>query len=437
VKNAGDEPARDERGLARAADVLPAATINDFALPDKAAFIVSSASGPMVTDTTGREYIDYLLGSGPLVLGHAHPAVVSAIVNQITRGTTYYMLNRPAIELAERLVEHVPCAERVRFAGDGSEAVFYAMRIARAATGRRLVIKFEGGFHGHTDYALQSFHPVDFARYPKAVCDSAGIPPSVADTVLVAPFNNLMAFEAIVDEYADDIAAVVVEPVQRAIEPLPGFLAGLRSACDRIGALLVFDEVVTGFRLDMGGAQTWYGVEPHLCALGKVIGGGLPLAAVVGLKDLMDYTSPIRPSDQRAYVSGTLNGNPLSCAAGLATIEVIERIDACRVIGELGGRLAAGLRELLALKGIVGCVIGPPAFAEVVFGRESVIDYREYAASDRDAAAAFGVAMIARGILMRPGAKMYISAVHAPEHIGFTLGAADEALDELLVAGVL
>ena len=430
-------PVGTTHDIERANAVLPGLTLNDFPLPHDMSFVVASATGAIITDTCGRRYIDYLLGSGPLVLGHAHPAVVAAVQRQVELGTTYYLLNLPAIELAERLVERVPRAELIRFASDGSEAVFYALRIARAATGRSTVVKFEGGFHGHTDYALQASTRSGAPQYPRPESDSAGIPASIGDGVLVTPFNDLASFDRVIDEHASEIAAVVVEPVQRAIEPEPGFLEGLRRACDRIGAILVFDEVVTGFRLDMGGAQNAYGVVPDLCALGKIIGGGLPLSAVAGRRDIMEWASPLRPSAEHAYVSGTLNGNPLSSAAGLATIAVLEEIDGCSILAEAGERLGVGLRSLLAAKKITGAVIGPPAFSEIVFGRESVRDYREYVNSDRDAALAFGIAMLKRGILMRPGAKIYVSAAHTQELIDATLAAADEAIDELIAAGIL
>jgi len=416
--------------------VFPGGSINDFALPPERRIVTDRARGTLLWDSTGKRYVDFLLGSGPLVLGHGHPAVTRAITDQLSAGMTYYLPSRPAVELAEQICHHVPCAEAVRYCCDGSEAVFYAMRLARAYTGRSMVAKFEGGFHGHTDYALQSFAPQDPPRFPLPQPDSRGIPAAVTDTVLVVPYNDADALRAAAAEYGSELAAIVVEPVQRGIEPIPGFLAELRSVCDRIGALLVFDEVVTGFRLDMTGAQGLAGVTPDLCALGKAMSGGTPIACVAGRADLMSlYGRPAGPAG--VYMSGTLNGNPLACAAGLATLRVMAEIDGCGQITKRGQQLQRGLSEAFADAGLLATTIGPPAFTDVVFGRADVVDYRDYVDSDRAAAAEFGTRMLDRGFLIRPGNKIYVSAVHTSEQIDSAIDAAREVLEQMKNDGAL
>jgi glutamate-1-semialdehyde 2,1-aminomutase len=417
----------------RALASFPGGGVNDFTPPAGHTIIASRAEGACLWDVSGRRYTDYLLGSGPMVLGHAHPSVKDRLIGQFSKGTTYYLPSEKAVELAEEIRRWMPTAEKIRYCSDGSEAVFYALRIARAQTGRELVLKFEGGFHGHTDYALQSYQPEAPTTFPKPVADSLGIPPGVGASVLVAPFNDLEATKAIMAEYGPRVAAILVEPVQRAIEPAADFLPGLRELCDTHGAMLVFDEVVSGFRLSMGGAQEIYGVTPDLYALGKALSGGLALACVAGRDDAMRLAG--RPAG--AYMSGTLNGNPLSCTAGLATLQVMGEIGGCELIRERGSRLRAGLQSILDNLQIPAALIGPPAYTELVFGRTSVTSYAEYRTSDRHAVLEFGARMLAGGHLMRPGAKIYISAVHTDEQIDETIDCARNCLGDMLLSGTL
>src|SRR5439155_597120 len=233
-------------------------------------------------DVSGREYIDYLMGSGPLILGHAHPAVVAAVREALEHGTTYFLVNEPIVKLADELCRAVRCAEQVRFTSTGTEATFFALRVARAYRKRDKIMKFEGGYHGGHDYALMSAAPRSPKAFPAATPDSAGIPHVLEGEVLIAPYNDLATVEALLAVYADELAAVIVEPFQRLIPPQRGFLEGLRTLTRRHGIPLIFDEVVTGFRFAYGGAQEYYGVVPDLAAYGKIIGGGFPLAAVCG-----------------------------------------------------------------------------------------------------------------------------------------------------------
>ncbi|MGK7861931.1 aspartate aminotransferase family protein [Falsiroseomonas sp. E2-1-a4] len=240
--------------VARAKRVLPAGGFGNFS-PE---VILREGRGGRVWDAAGREYVDFLLGSGPMFVGHCHPEVTEAVQQQLARGTTFFANNEHGIALAEAIVEAVPCAEQLRFVGSGTEADLYAMRLARAFRGRDKILKFEGGYHGMSDHGLMSLAPKHLANFPRPVPDSAGIPKSVADDVLVAPFNDLEAVTRLVEQQSEEIAGIIVEPLQRLIPPVPGFLQGLRDLCTKHGLVLIFDEVVTGFRFAYGGAQAFY-----------------------------------------------------------------------------------------------------------------------------------------------------------------------------------
>jgi glutamate-1-semialdehyde 2,1-aminomutase len=414
----GDEDnAPDEKSwIDRSESVFPGGSLNVLRWPAGRRIVFESGSGARVVDVTGREYIDFLLGSGPLVLGHAHRQVVKAVQAQAERGSTFYGLSRPAIELAERIVQHAPCADLVRFCGSGSDAVFFALRVARAATGRPMILKFEGGFHGSSDYALMSVTPHLDLAYPEPESDSAGVPSAIVDDVLVAPYNDVAATSAIIEAYGDRLAAIVVEPVQRAIGPAPGFLESLRQLTRDRGIVLIFDEVVTGFRLGLGGAQELYGVVPDLATYGKAIGGGYPLAAVAGRRDVMEAIAPTDGS-LPAYVSGTLSGNPIAAVAGLATLDVLEERGTYERLFALGATLRSRLQDAFASAQRAALVIGVgpifqillPAEADAT-GPEPPTSYRAV----RDLGSRvddFTGFLIDRGILYT-GRKGYLSLAH-------------------------
>lgn len=406
-------------------------------LPAELGFTAARGQGPQLYATNGKTYLDFVMGYGPLVLGHAHPVVVEAVTAQLAKGAHFYAPNEPALALADKVVELVPTAERVQFAGSGAEATFYALRLARAFTGRERILKFEGAYHGHHDYALHAYRRRDSADSPFASAESAGIPEAISQSVLVAPFNDLERTGRIVQEHGP-VAAIVVEPVQRAILPVPGFLEGLRELCDATGSLLVFDEVVTGFRLALGGAQQEFGVRPDLTVLGKALGGGLPIAAVTGRQDVLELTSA-QPSDpdRAVHMSGTLNGNPLSCAAGLATLQVLEREQGCEKMEALGSELIEGLTAIGSRLGIPLQVIGPPSFPEPIFGEVQVIDQQTYLECNRQAAAAFGLELIRQGVYARPGGRWFLSVAHERRHVEQLLDACTNALKSVRETGVL
>lgn len=264
--------------MAKAQRYFPGASNGNAALSPETGFVIASGQGSRVYDIEGHAWIDYLLGSGPMILGHAHPQVVAAVQEQLAKGSTFFYLHDKAIELAEAIVEAVACAEQVRFTVSGTEATFFALRVARAFRGRDKILKFEGGYHGSHDYAMMNIEGQHPQAYPQAIRGSAGIPKSLEQEVLIAPFNDIERATTIIEEYHDELGAVIVEPFQRTLSPLPGFLEGLREVTAYYDIPLIFDEVVTGFRFAYGGAQEYYGVTPDLAAFGKIIGGGYPLA---------------------------------------------------------------------------------------------------------------------------------------------------------------
>jgi glutamate-1-semialdehyde 2,1-aminomutase len=333
--------------------VLPAGGFGNLASD----MVIREGRGGHVWDESGREYIDFLLGSGPMLVGHAHPHVTEAVLAQVSRGTTFFANNRQGIQLAEAIVDAVACAEKVRFVSSGTEADMYAMRLARAFRGRERILKFEGGFHGMSDHSLMSLAPKRLLDFPQAVPDSSGIPSRVRDEVLIAPFNDLEAVEALIHAHHDELACVIVEPLQRIIPPAPGFLEGLREITKRYGIVLIFDEIVTGFRFAYGSAQAYYGVTPDLCTLGKIIGGGFPLAAVAGRADIMSHFDRSIVGDDKFLLQiGTLSGNPVAAAAGNATLELLRSPGAYEKIFATGTTLMKALcspRHLL--KTIAAC----------------------------------------------------------------------------------
>jgi glutamate-1-semialdehyde 2,1-aminomutase len=427
-----DTGSRTESDLLRLAhDLIPGGVVSTEAAGDGAEFVIERAHGSHLFSTGGREYIDYVMGSGPMLLGHGHPEVVAAVHEQVNRGTTYFAVNRQVIELAEMLVEAIPCAEQVRFVGSGTEATFGALRIARAFTGRDKILKFEGGYHGNHDYGLMSGTPADPPPYPAALPDSAGIPAALRDTVLIAPFNDGETAAGIIADHRDQLAAVIVEPFQRQIPPAPGFLASLKEACRRSGAVLIFDEVVTGFRLAWGGAQERYGVVPDLACYGKVIAGGFSGGAIAGRRDLLGFADPARRS-AGAALTGTLSGNPVSAAAGLATLRVLqrERETIYPRLYAYGERLATGMAEAFRRRGRPVQAPGEGPIFQLFVQERPIREYRDTLGADNARWAAFCRAMIRNGVFLN-GGKVYCSAAHSDDDLVATLAATERALDEI------
>jgi glutamate-1-semialdehyde 2,1-aminomutase len=415
---------------ARAAEVLPGGSLGNMA----GDLTIVEGAGSRVRDAEGREYVDFLLGSGPMFLGHAHPEVTEAVQRQVARGTTFFANNPAAVELAEAIVEAVPCAQQVRFLASGTEADMYAMRIARAFRGRETILKFEGGYHGMSDAALMSLWAKRPGNFPRPVSDSAGIPRAVEEQVLVAPFNDAAAAVALIDSRAEEIAGVIVEPMQRLIPPVPGFLEALREATARHGIPLIFDEVVTGFRLAYGGAQEAFGIVPDLCTLGKIIGGGFPLAAVAGRADIMAVLDRSAGEDRFCPQIGTLSGNPVACAAGLATLAVLRRPGAYGAVEATGRALMEGMEAALRRHGVAAEIVGLPSLFDVVFTPHGPPrNHRDMLRADAALQRAVNAGLRARGVL-KGESKYYVGLCHDAADVALTLAAFEASLAEARVS---
>ncbi|WP_138933804.1 aspartate aminotransferase family protein [Roseovarius arcticus] len=384
----------------RARAVLPAGGFGNF---DPSMFI-QRGKGSRVWDENGKEYVDYLIGSGPMLLGHGHPEVLEAVADQLPKGMTFFANNTAGVELAEEICNAVACAEQVRFLASGGEADMYAMRLARAFTGRDKILKFEGGYHGMSSEAQMSLAPSRLVNFPQAVADSAGIPESVRGEMLIAPFNDPDYLESLLKEHGDQIAGLIVEPLQRIIPPEPGFLQTVRDLCDRYGIVLIFDEIVTGFRFAYGGAQEAYGVTPDICTLGKIIGGGFPLAAVAGQRKIMDhFDKAIVGADRWLMMLGTLSGNPVAAVAGLKTMEILRRDGAYDQIKANGKRLMDLNRKHLTEAGVAHRIVGHETLFDVIFTDHDIRSYRDVVSADTAKNARFNAVLRENGIFKSPG----------------------------------
>ena len=415
--------------IARAREVLPAGGFGNFD-PE---IIIARGEGSRVWDENGREYVDYLIGSGPMLLGHGHPEVMEAVLEQLPQGMTFFANNAKGIALAEAIVAAVPCCEQVRFVASGGEADMYAMRLARAYTGRSKILKFEGGYHGMSAEAQMSLAPETRVNFPQAVPDSAGIPRSVADQMLIAPFNDLAAVAALLAEH-DDVAAIILEPLQRIIPAEPGYLQGLRDLCDRHHVLLIFDEIVTGFRLAYGGAQERYGVIPDICTLGKIIGGGFPLAAVGARAKIMAHFDKGQVGGDKWLMQlGTLSGNPVAAAAGLKTMEILRRDGAYAQLRATGKALQDMQPEALDQAGIAHQICGDETLFDLYFTARSCRDYRSASHDDPRMNAAYNAALRDHGVFKSPG-KLYPSLAITQDDLDLTRAAVSHAVKAISVA---
>ena len=411
----------------RSRRVLPGGSFGNM----PAEVVLREGRGGRIWDEAGREYVDFLLGSGPMFVDHAHPEVTAAVQAQVPLGTTFFSNNRHGVALAEAICAAVPCADQVRFVCSGTEADLYAMRAARAFRKRDKILKFEGGYHGMSDYALMSMAPRRPGNFPRAIPDSAGIPKSVADEMLVAAFNDIEMVESLVEEQKDELAGVIVEPFQRLIPPQPGFLQALRAVTAKHGIPLIFDEVVTGFRFAYGGAQEYYGVTPDLCTLGKIVGGGFALAAIAGRADIMRHFDRLAVEDEDfLFQVGTLSGNPVAAVAGLATLDVLKRPGTYEGVFATGRELMAALDRLLKQAGLPAQVIGEPPLFDVVFTDHPIRDYRDTLRGDKAMLGRFNQALRARGI-MKGESKYYVSVAHTRADIDHTIDAWSEAVKVL------
>lgn len=390
---------------------------------------IQRGKGCFVWDVEGRSYIDYVGSWGPLILGHAAPEVLRALREAMRDGTTFGAPTVREIELAEKLCSALPSVEMVRLTSSGTEATMALLRLARAYTGRNRVVKFDGCYHGHVDSLLVASGS---GAATLSVPDSAGVPSVVAEATLVADFNDIHSVEACFERFPGEIAAVIVEPVVGNLGVIPpegSFLEKLRECCHRHGSLLIFDEVMTGFRVSWGGAQVRYGIEPDLTSLGKVIGGGLPLAAFGGRRDIMELLAPVGP----VYHAGTLSGNPLAVAAGLRTLEAMQQPGTYERLEELGRRLETGLQEVLAQTGVAGCVNRIGSMWTLFLGVRQVRNASEARGVDRQLFARWFHGMLEEGVYLPPSPfeAAFVSLAHTEAEIDVTVRAAGRVLERL------
>jgi glutamate-1-semialdehyde 2,1-aminomutase len=386
---------------------------------------IAAASGASLTDVDGNTYLDYVCSWGPLILGHAHPEVVAAVTSAAERGTSYGAPTRGEVDLAAEVVRRVPGAELVRLVSSGTEATMTAVRLARAATGRSKVLKFAGAYHGHVDGLLAD---AGSGLATQGIPASPGVTEAQAAETIVVPWNDVGALTAAAEQAADDLAAVIAEPIPAnmgLVPPVDGFVETMRETCDRYGALLVLDEVISGFRVAPGGAQELYDVRGDLVVLGKVLGGGMPLAALAGPRAVMERLAPVGDT----YQAGTLSGNPLATAAGLATLRLLDR-EAYTRLERSTERLAQGLRSEAATAGVPAQVESACGLLTLFFSDRRVRDYEDAKSADRDAYARFFTGMLARGIYLPPSQfeTWFPSLAHDDDAIDKTIAAAGDAL---------
>ena len=393
---------------------------------------IASGKGSHLHDVDGREYIDYVGSWGPLVFGHAHPRVLDAVQQALAKGTSFGAPTELEVRIAERICDMVPSVEMVRMVNSGTEAAMSAVRLARGVTGRDGIIKFAGCYHGHGDSFLIK---AGSGALTIGVPDSPGVPSGLAKDTLVARYNDPGSVAELFEEHRDRIAAVIVEPVagnMGVIPPSSGFLAGLRHICDRYRSLLIFDEVITGFRLGRGGAQERFGVLPDLTVLGKIVGGGLPAAAYGGKRELMEQLAPAGP----VYQAGTLSGNPLAMSAGLAQLELLEEEKPWNRLEEISARLEGGLRDALGQLGLNLTINRVGSMMTLFFTEPQVKDFADATRSDTDRHAAFCLEMLQRGVYLAPSQfeALFISAAHTDQDVERTIEAARASLEKVFAS---
>lgn len=388
--------------------------------------VVERASGAHLWDADGREYIDFIGSWGALILGHSHSAIVSAIQKQAALGTSFGATTELEVELAERIQRAIPSVEKIRFVSSGTEAAMSAVRLARAFTKRDLILKFEGCYHGHSDSFLSQ---AGSGLATLGIASSPGVPEVLASLTLNAPFNDILAVEKIFAAHNGEIAAIIVEPIAAnmgVVPPAPGFLAGLRQVADRAGSLLILDEVITGFRLCHGGAQSLHGITPDLTILGKIIGGGLPTAAYGGRAEIMNFVAPLGA----VYQAGTLSGNPLAMRAGIEALRLLANPNFYAELNARADNFSEKLRAIVRGSGVAAQVNSAGSLVTLFFAAEPVGNYADAKKSDTQRFATFFRAMLERGILLPPSQfeALFISSAHSDADLQRALDAAKESL---------
>jgi glutamate-1-semialdehyde 2,1-aminomutase len=437
LPHSGSEPRAPADWLERADAVLPGGLIGRAGLPRELRFVPAHGQGARIFDGDGRAYIDYLAGAGALVLGHAHPRVTAAIVEQARAGTVYFGLpSKPSILLAEQIIAATPHAQKVVLTSTGSEATQYAIRFARAHMQRDLVLKFEGGYHGNHD-SVQICTSRSAPNTPIGILDSLGVPATIADSVLVAPYNDIDAVRRIVRDNGRRLAAIIVDPIQRGgVFPLPDFLPGLRKIADESAILLIFDEVITGFRLAYGGAQEYFDVSADLVSYGKIIGGGLALGAVAGPANILELAdTTIKSAAGHVLVNGTTHGSPIAAAAGLATLAELRTPNFHRNLNDWTANLRREVAARLQRHRIPAIVSGEGSFWHVAFTNRPYRNNAESLQADHDKLVRFDSELVRNGIYLLPGGRRLATAAHGDTELEDTLKAVDAACRRLVSAG--
>jgi glutamate-1-semialdehyde 2,1-aminomutase len=403
--------------------------VRAFKAVNSTPIFIGRAAGSKVYDSRGKEYIDYVASWGPMILGHAHPGVIEAIRKAAEKGTSYGAPTEMEIEMARMIVQAVPSIDMVRMVSSGTEAAMSAIRLARGFTGREKIIKFDGCYHGHADSLLVK---AGSGVATLGIPGSPGIPRGLAELTITLPYNNLEAFRAAVERHCNDVACVIVEPVagnMGVVSPLPGFLEGLREITRERGILLIFDEVITGFRLTYGGYQKLKGIEPDITCLGKIIGGGLPVGAFGGRRDIMEKLAPLGP----VYQAGTLSGNPLAMAAGIATLKILRDGNVYESLDRRTSGLCEEMKKLLITKGLPVTLNREGSMFTFFFTAEKVFDYDSAAGSDTRLFARYFTEMLKRGISIAPSQfeASFVSIAHTDKDLEKTLDACSRALKKM------
>jgi glutamate-1-semialdehyde 2,1-aminomutase len=424
---------RSEELFARAQTLIPGGVnspVRAFRAVGGTPLFIRDAAGARIVDVDGKSYVDYVGSWGPMILGHAHPDIVAAVRDAALRGTSYGAPCAAEVELAARVVARMPSVQKVRFVSSGTEATMSALRVARGFTGRRLIVKFDGCYHGHADGLLVA---AGSGVATLGIPGSPGVPEGTVADTLVVPFNDVAAIERAFADRPDEIAAVIVEPVcgnMGSVAPKEGYLAALRRITEDAGAVLIFDEVMTGFRLARGGAQQLFGIQPDMTCLGKILGGGLPAAAYGGRADIMDTVAPLGP----VYQAGTLSGNPLAMAAGAVALDLLDQPGTYERLEALSARLEAGLRRAAAAAGATVAINRVGSMITVFFCAGPVVDYASAKKSDTRRFGRFFHAMLERGVYLPPAQfeAAFVSLAHTEGDVDATAGAAAEAFREAL-----
>ncbi|HMW00191.1 MAG TPA: glutamate-1-semialdehyde 2,1-aminomutase [Acidobacteriota bacterium] len=426
------DTSRSEKLFQRAQAVIPGGVnspVRAFRGVGGTPLFIRSAQGPYLTDVDGRRFVDYIGSWGPMILGHGHPEVLEALRKALERGTSYGAPTEIEVEMAELICSMVPSLEKVRMVSSGTEATMSAIRLARGYTGRNKLVKFIGCYHGHGDPLLvKAGSGVATLGLP----DSLGVPPETAQHTIAVPFNNLEALRQVFETWSNDIACVIVEPVvgnMGCVAPQPGYLEGMRELTQTYGAVLIFDEVMTGFRLAHGGAQERYGVKPDLTTLGKIMGGGLPAAAYGGKREIMDYVAPLGP----VYQAGTLSGNPLAMTAGLTTLKLLQQPGVYDNLERLSNKLVQGLRHAADKAGFKTVINSVGSMFTLFFTSTPVTDWETAKTSDTQLFAKFFHAMLAEGVYFPPSQfeAAFFGLAHTNEIIDSTIAASERAFGKM------